>query len=462
MFSRFFKTFSLQGQEIALDQLLAAREARASLQQQCLEKHRRTVLSLTLLAVGGVKKNELLDYVFEKALQNLTALFTELNVQPTESFIRPLPTGHEALFVLPVDATLLKRATVRLEDGSPLARLWDIDVIAADGRLLSRTEFDFPPRPCLICSDDAKACARSRKHGFEEIYAEMQRRVQTAYFAEQIADGVYRALVREARLSPKPGLVDSLTNGAHKDMNLHTFEQSATALRPFFARFVLAGMASAKLPESEVLAGIRPLGLEAEKAMFRATAGVNTHKGAIFAFGLVCAAIGRMYANHDEASVERICRLVSAFTQGLTAELAHYPAHLAETAGVKLYREFGLTGARGEAESGFAIVRRNFTVLTSNQTESFDNQLLIMLLTLMAENQDTNVVHRGGIAGLTFVQQRARALLEAQKTHQNPTALYDALTAFDSDCIERNLSPGGSADLLALTIFFHSLQPARD
>lgn len=458
MFSRFFKNFSLQGQEIALEQLLAARETRTLLQQQCLKKYNRTVLSLTLLAVGGVKKNELLDYVFEKALQNLTALFTELNIRPIKAFIRPLETGHEALFVLPVEAARLKKATMQLEDSSPLARLWDIDVIAADGRLLSRTEFDFPPRPCLICSDNAKVCARSRKHGFEEIYAEMQRRVQADYFAEQIGEAVYRALISEARLSPKPGLVDGITNGAHKDMNLQTFERSATALRPFFAQFVLAGMASAGLSESDVLPRIRPLGGEAEKAMLRATGNVNTHKGAIFAFGLVCAAIGRIYANHDETSVERICRLVADFTQGLTAELERYPAHLAETAGVRLYREFGLTGARGEAESGFAIVRQNLSMFERFETESFEYQLLIMLLILMAENQDTNVVHRGGMAGLIFVQQRARALLEQQKKQLNPTALYDALTAFDADCIERNLSPGGSADLLALTIFFRSLQ----
>lgn len=458
MFSRFFKKFSLQGQEIALEQLLAAREARTLLQQQCLKKYNRTVLSLTLLAVGGVKKNELLDYVFEKALQNLTALFTELNIRPIKAFIRPLETGHEALFVLPVEAARLKKATMQLEDSSPLARLWDIDVIAADGRLLSRTEFDFPPRPCLICSDNAKVCARSRKHGFGEIYTEMQRRAQADYFAEQIADSVYQALVNEAQLSPKPGLVDSVTNGAHKDMNLQTFEQSATALRPFFAQFVLTGMETAELSESDVLSRIRPLGLEAEKAMFRATDDVNTHKGAIFAFGLVCAAIGRIYANHDDASIERICRLVSGFSQGLTAELKYYPAHLAETAGVRLYRKFGLTGARGEAESGFAIVRQNLSVFEQFETESFEYQLLIMLLILMAENQDTNVVHRGGMAGLIFVQQRARALLEQQKKQLNPTALYDALTAFDADCIKRNLSPGGSADLLALTIFFRSLQ----
>ena len=89
-----FKKFSLEGQEISLEQLLEARENRANLQQQCLEQYDETVLSLTLLAVGGIKKNALLDFVFAKALENLTALFDKLGVQPSAQFIRPLETGH--------------------------------------------------------------------------------------------------------------------------------------------------------------------------------------------------------------------------------------------------------------------------------------------------------------------------------------------------------------------------------
>ena len=104
-----FKTFSLEGQEVSLEQLLEGRENRANLQQQCLEQYGETILSLTLLAVGGVKKNVLLDFVFAKALGNLTALFDKLGVQPTAQFIRSLETGHEALFVLPIEANLLKQ-----------------------------------------------------------------------------------------------------------------------------------------------------------------------------------------------------------------------------------------------------------------------------------------------------------------------------------------------------------------
>ncbi len=453
---KFYKPFSLEGKEISLEQLLEARENRAILQQECLAKYGQTILSLTLLAVGGVKKNELLDYVFAKALENLTACFKRLNVQPTAEFIRPLETGHEALFVLPIEAEILKKAAMELEDSSPLARLWDIDVIDQHGKLLSRTEFDFPPRPCLVCADNAKSCARSRKHSFDEIYAEMQQRVQAVYFAENIANLVHQALLQEVYLSPKPGLVDSRNNGSHRDMNVQTFERSAVVLRPFFADFVLKGMATRHLPETQILSQIRPLGIEAEKAMLSATQKVNTHKGAIFAFGLVCAAIGRLYRT-PQTNIEAICQLVAQFAQGLTAELQNYPAHLPETAGVRLFRQYGLTGARGEAEQGFPLVRQILQKLKLYQEYGIEHQLQISLLHFMEKNTDTNVVHRAGIEGLNFVQQEANKRLKNAKILQDQTALIESLIELDEACIERNISCGGTADLIALTIFFLSL-----
>ena len=461
IFQKFSESFSLAGEEVSLEQLLEAREKRAALQRRCLEKYGQTVLSLTLLAVGGVKKNALSDYVFAKSLENLTACFIRLGVSPTAKFIRPLETGHEALFVLPVDAQRLKKAMIELEESSPLARLWDLDVISAEGRLLSRSEFGFPPRACLICAENAKYCARSRKHALEDIQAEIVRRVQAVGFAEKIANSVYRALLQEARLTPKPGLVDSANNGAHQDMNLQTFERSAEALRPFFAEFVLKGIETAGQPEREILAQIRPLGLAAEQAMFAATDGVNSHKGAIFTFGLICTAIGRLFANrattvtYDEA-VRSVCETAGAFCCGLTAELQNYPENQPLTAGVKIYRAYGLTGARGEAEAGFPLVRK--TVALALKEPHGENAGLIRLLFLMAHNQDTNVVSRGGPEGLRFVQSEARKRLENAKILQNPTALIESLQAFDQACIERNLSSGGSADLLALTFFFLSLK----
>ncbi|EHW0265179.1 triphosphoribosyl-dephospho-CoA synthase, partial [Salmonella enterica subsp. enterica serovar Derby] len=109
------------------------------------------------------------------------------------------------------------------------------------------------------------------------------------------ADLAWRAMLTEVNLSPKPGLVDRLNCGAHKDMALADFHRSAEAIRHWLPRFMEYGASCTRLPPESVLAGLRPLGMACEAAMFRATAGVNTHKGSIFSLGLLCAAIGRLY-----------------------------------------------------------------------------------------------------------------------------------------------------------------------
>ncbi|WP_208790042.1 triphosphoribosyl-dephospho-CoA synthase CitG [Actinobacillus vicugnae] len=454
IFQKFCKSFSLKGNEISIESLLNAREERALLQQKCLQKYQQTVLSLTLLAVGGVKQNELLDYIFARSLENLTALFTQLDVVPIAEFIRPLETGHEAIFVLPIEAVRLKKACIALEDSSPLARLWDLDVITLNGELLSRTELGFNARPCLCCSENAKLCARSRKHSVEQIVAQMQQRTKADYFSQQIAEKAYQALLQEVYLTPKPGLVDKRNNGSHADMTVQTFEHSALALRPFFAEFVAKGIATADYSASQILAEIRPLGIHAERAMLQATGGVNTHKGAIFAFGLVCCAIGRLYVQTEQFAkstrFSQLFELVAQFAEGLTAELQNYPENLPLTHGVKLYRQYGLTGARGEAESGLVTIA-NCLAFIKQQPVINLHQILVWL---MAHNDDTNVVHRGGLDGLRFVKQQAVDILQ---NFVNETDLRIKLETLDDECIQRNISCGGSADLLALIIFLLSV-----
>ena len=449
-----FNTF---GEEVSLAELLEAREQRVQLQQQLLVEHQHPVLSVTLLAVGGVKKNPLQDYLFAKCLENLTACFKQLEIQPLAAHIRPLKTGNEALFCLPISADMLKQAMIKLEDSSRLARLWDLDVIDVSGKSLNRTDYGYSARPCLLCEQPAKVCARARSHSLTDIDAEIQQRALECAFAEYIGDLAYQALLEEAYLAPKPGLVDPISNGAHRDMTVQTFEQSAKALRPYFQEFVLLGMATADLTDLQILAKLRPLGIRAEQAMFEATNGVNTHKGAIFSFGLVCGVIGRLAKLQPNLQgkdwLTAVLEGVQHTTKGITQELALENQPL--TAGVKLFRQYGVTGARGEAEQGFPLVRQMLPLLNGVEPNSAKWQfvLLKVLLGLMAINQDTNLLHRGGLAGLQFVQHHAQQL---QKIGDE-TELFAKLHQFDIACIERNLSAGGSADLLALTIFFHLL-----
>ncbi|EOC1350353.1 triphosphoribosyl-dephospho-CoA synthase CitG [Cronobacter dublinensis] len=249
------------------------------------------------------------------------------------------------------------------------------------------------------------------------------------------------ALYAELNLTPKPGLVDRANSGAHRDMDHALFVASINAIAPWLRVFYQQGAQDAGQPEREMLRRLRPAGLACEQAMFSATGGVNTHKGGIFSLGLLCAAAGRLSAKGEPLSATTLCMTVSAMTRGIVVrELAH--GRRAATAGERLYRECGLTGARGEAESGFAIVRRH--VLPFWRPAQGERGLQQALLRLMAINPDTNLASRGGLAGLRYVQAYASGLLARGWDE-------DALREMDRALIARNLSPGGSADLLAVS-----------
>ncbi|VEB99688.1 triphosphoribosyl-dephospho-CoA synthase [Cedecea lapagei] len=263
----------------------------------------------------------------------------------------------------------------------------------------------------------------------------------------------YQAMLAEVNLSPKPGLVDRDNCGAHRDMTIEDFYRSARVIYRWLARFMEQGALTLHLRESEVLSVLRPVGLACEEAMFNVTAGVNTHKGTLFSLGLVFAAIGRLYAQRQNISPESICSTVAAFCRGLTErELLKHNGM--ETAGKRLYRQFGLTGARGQAEAGYPLVIELALPHFKAQQAAGSNPdlaLLDTLLLLIASNDDTNVASRGGIEGLEWIKRTAKRLLRQGGMRQ--AANLPRLQRFDRQCIARNLSPGGSADLLIVTWF---------
>jgi len=284
-------------------------------------------------------------------------------------------------------------------------------------------------------------------------------------FTAAIADLALRAMLAEVNLSPKPGLVDRLNNGAHKDMCLADFHRSAYAIHAELPQFIRAGAETAALPAEVILPRLRPIGLKAEAAMFCATGGVNTHKGSIFSLGLLCAAAGRLRQNSISLTAENLCRTAAAFCRGITArELGQITALTAKittaklTAGQRLYRELGLTGARGQAEAGWPLVLRHALPAYRAARAAGAAQepaLLNILLLLMARNGDTNLAARGGKAGLLWAQNQAQMLLA--KGGIRTCGDYAALHKFNQQCTERNLSPGGSADLLIITWFLAHL-----
>lgn len=271
--------------------------------------------------------------------------------------------------------------------------------------------------------------------------------------ADAIAEYADQALLTELMLTPKPGLVDRCNCGAHHDMDIHTFLASARAIAPWWSRFVAIGHSSAHIAARAALPLVRPAGVLCEEAMLRATKGINTHKGAVFSLGLLCFAAGRLLAREAAVTRERLCGEVASICVGLVDRELDRRAE-AHTAGERVFQRFGFSGARGEAASGFATVRTAALPVYDRLRQDGlgeDLALLQVLLHLLAVNNDTNLLSRGGLAGLDYVRAYARKVL-GEGGVLAPGGLKK-MTAFDDALISRHLSPGGTADLLGLTWF---------
>jgi triphosphoribosyl-dephospho-CoA synthase len=267
----------------------------------------------------------------------------------------------------------------------------------------------------------------------------------------RVARAAVRSLWHELVLYPKPGLVSLHDAGAHDDMNADTFIRSLFALSRFFGDIAKAGAAGAGFET------LRVLGIHAERAMLTATRGVNTHRGAIFALGLLCATVARTVAAR-EAPTDAMLRKVLLSQWG--ADLASLrPAAGSASHGLQAKHRHGATGARGEALHGFPSV---FEVALPALREALARDCdmrharLSAFFALLAHVDDTNVLHRGGAKGLAFVRRVAREF-RASGDVQSADAVMRA-EAIHRAFIARRLSPGGCADLLAAALFVHDVQ----
>lgn len=302
------------------------------------------------------------------------------------------------------------------------------------------------------------------------------------HFAHHIAQMAQKAVLYEVTATPKPGLVDRYNTGSHKDMDFYTFMDSSAALYKGFFDCASEGLSFESDDLKVLLDRIRKPGMACESSMFAATKGVNTHKGIIFSMGIACAALGYLskhYESIKSVPMELICKTVTVMTQDLIEKdfgnLKSKPSKY-RTFGEKLYLTYGYTGIRGEVITGFQTVKtETFGLLRNWQKEQLKgekeqskgkkqetkgkelqafgkNELLLeILLRLMTTCEDTNVIHRGGVDGLVYVKRRAREFVEAGGMAQ--VNAYERLEQMNREFCEKNLSPGGAADLLSVTVF---------
>ena len=264
---------------------------------------------------------------------------------------------------------------------------------------------------------------------------------------------VLQALLDEVTLTPKPGLVDLRSRGAHTDLNWALMCHSACVLQPVFAAMAQAGL------ESDDDDGLRQrigaIGRDGEALMLAATGGVNTHRGAIWALGLLVTAAAQQGARGASLAPQAV-----AARAGALARLSDHAAPVATgNKGELACRRYRVDGARGQARAGFPLVTgAGLPALHASRARG-DNETtarLNALLAIISQLDDTCVLSRGGETALLALQTGAARVLAAGGAATADGSL--ALLALEAVALARGVSPGGAADLLAATLFLDRLQ----
>jgi triphosphoribosyl-dephospho-CoA synthase len=272
--------------------------------------------------------------------------------------------------------------------------------------------------------------------------------------ADHVAYLARYALLAELETWPKPGLVSYMDSGSHSDMDASTFEASAAVITPFYCHLTIAGASGPSMNK------LREIGLEAERAMLDATGGVNTHRGAIFSLGLLCAAAGATWSEPARAGHHWSANVLGATVRQRWGQAIMRGPILLHSHGTNALRRFGAGGARAQAAAGFpcAIEVGLPALRLGRRLVPEDPQAARVqgFFAILASMEDTNLLHRGGAVGLRYAQDAAADFLEQggvgqKEWREKAAAVHRAFVA-------RHLSPGGCADLLASTLFLDAME----
>ncbi len=415
------------GREVSLKDMLDAREHRQEVQRMLLSEHHLPVISFTLNIVGPVKVFPLALRTFHEGIRLIETQCHAWKIPIIATYSTTSHTGHEYFWAVDGDVRFIKEHLCLLEDSVALGRLFDIDVIQTDGMKISRTDLGFSTRKCLICNQEAFVCSRARTHSVKELL-EQECQIMTNYFAKQHARKLsslsMQALVYEVSVTPKPGLVDRNNTGAHQDMDIFTFEASAVSLNHYFEQFALCGIENGHEPFSRIFSRLRSLGY--------------------------------MYANHIPYSPDTLLKINRKLVADVLEDFNDVTVENARTNGERLYALYGMKGARGEALSGYHTVLKKALPVLKHQLDrglSLNDAGAVTLLYIMAHSEDTNIVNRSSYHSMKKIQALLRETLnDPEFINKDPIPYIESL---DREFIKNNISPGGSADLLALTFFLY-------
>ena len=301
----------------------------------------------------------------------------------------------------------MKAQTTRFEEGQASHRLFDLDVLvqrAGQVVPLSRADSGQPARRCFVCGRSAKECGRSRRHTVAELQEAVSSLISAALAVEQrrrvrdrLVAFAQQSLLYEVVAWPKPGLVDPVEHGAHPDMSVFTFINSSLSFRRYLEQAAELGLSEHPADYPLMFKELREFGKRAEQAMFAATNGVNTHKGAVFSLGIMTLVVADSWRRNGRVDLADIQATVKQLLVGLVQDdLQKQAATNQQTAGELQYHQYGLTGIRGEAQAGYPTVFDHGLPTMLATAGEWNRRIIQTMLALARYTEDSTLVKRAG------------------------------------------------------------------
>ncbi|AIO18764.1 2-(5''-triphosphoribosyl)-3'-dephosphocoenzyme-A synthase [Candidatus Izimaplasma bacterium HR1] len=422
-----------------MNEILQAREVRAKhIEDLMIEYPNKTVIILKTNVVGE-DKNPL-------HLKFMCAFFNDIIFDTFKDKI--LVNGHQfsedgnyCFFVVDEIGAMVKIRTIEIEEATPLGRLIDIDVYHK--KSITRQDLSCEMRKCLICDNYAHLCARQQKHPQIEIHNKMEEIIHN-FLKEYVTNITIKAIYSELELYPKFGLVSHIDSGCHNDMDYETFIKSTFAIKKYLIEYVEVGLEK----EFDPLR-LQKIGLRAEKRMYKATKGVNTHKGLIFLLGIFLPALTKtIILNESKAYLKEQIKDITKTIVGDYYSNLESKEELSNAD--KIFMETGLKGIRGEALEGLELI---FTI---PEYKDYDMNITHhnYLIHLMSELNDTTIIHKTNQKTLDEVQHSMKEIINNNGYESNKELVHKISDEYQTKCI----SPGGSADMLVVKIIYEDLK----
>lgn len=442
-----------------LEEFLLMREKRVEIQNEIIQSFKNPILVLRANYPGEKKNSFVAKYIVEILKNEILEIFNSqiVHTKKIESI-----EGVTYIYSIESSGKNIKKIAMEIEESHILGRCVDIDVFDDNGYPFSRKDFGGEKRQCLLCSEMAFICARSKTHTQKEVQIAIENRLEEYLkyknrkmeIVNSFSNLALKSIILEVSASPSFGLVSPSTKGSHEDMDFFTFIDSGFSLSPYFKKVIKAGYSP--LSVDLIFKKIRFMGKVAEKEMFLATHNVNTHKGMIFLMGIT-GALGAK-AKFENLPFNSISFLIKEMCRDILKDFDNIHKKNSLTHGEKLYIKHGVVGVRGIVKNGLDIIFNGSIEIFENSLNSgehINHSMIRTLIFLMGSLEDTTILHRHDIEILNFVKLKAKDL---HLKFDNAFLDIKLLTEIEHEFIEKRISPGGAADLLAITMFLYFIK----